>query len=192
MDVTVFLLLASAAIDPGTAARIEQSLAAGTGTTIARFADCHRSAVLYFFDGHHTPELIPDWLAWQQYAISKDALAISSLSEEGFTIVRAARSVVSDHLAQYELRAKEVYRAYKRGEVPSTERKRFANASADESEVLARKTLASIRENLSASDFAVLKSFLHRYRKTLVVNRVDFRKIGDYGACERNDGSQRR
>lgn len=44
------------------AARVRASVAAGSGGRVAAFAQCYLPAVIYFFDGHQTPELIPDWL----------------------------------------------------------------------------------------------------------------------------------
>jgi hypothetical protein len=162
--------------------RLRQSLSSGTGGDVAEFAQCNRQALRYFYDGHHTPELVPDWLAWQRYALDgRDLHGNESLSLDQAKRVTARAERLREHARKFKEESLRAFAEFHKGKITQAERFAVSTRAAVESEQLARETLEELDSDRALAER--LKEVLRSQKARLVVASYDFARLRPFSEC---------
>lgn len=172
--------------------RLTQSIQAGTGGEKARFLLCNPEAVLFFADGHQTPELITDDRAWEEILheeIEPRGAQLPALPEELSAAGRKSIHGSKSDFRSYSREFAEESRRYARlvvGAAPDDGRRyrdaseALSNRARDNSLRLARRSLELIATRLSEPDRRLFFAWLQRAKHELVIGTVDFTKVRVY------------
>jgi hypothetical protein len=175
--------------DPSRAAmteRINASLRAGTGHAAASFALCNVDAVVDFYDGHQTPELIPDRLLWWHLLFELRNEGPSGMSEKGARRIAAARGELLALRERFESDshslARRVVAARDREEAAllRAQSHELSNRVDRQSYAAAGRSFDAMQKELSADDRTIFAAWLRSHRRSAVIVRFDFPRIADW------------
>jgi hypothetical protein len=166
-------------------ARLDASIRAGTGGDTAAFARCNLSAILDFYDGHQTPELIPDALLFSHVALvvkpERPPLspagrieldkAIGALVEFAEDFERESRSLAKRVAAAPD--AVEAERLRRQSHELSTR-------TQSEAEARAGRGLAALRQRLPREDRSKFERWLRDCRRISVIATIDYTRVTDW------------
>lgn len=194
----VLVLLSCAGATSGQEAdvvrRLERSLAAGTGGEIARFMLCNADAVLFFADGHQTPELISDWRAWEDMimwenpGVRRERRVIDlppELTPESAKVIDDSKIEIRRYFENFR-RESSRYAQMIDGAPEDEAReiriatKTLSNKATAEMPALARKSLALIEAELSPGQWQIFVDWLQRVKTELVIGTIDHLKVRIY------------
>ena len=174
--------------------RLERSLAAGTGGEIARFMLCNADAVLFFADGHQTPELISDWRAWEEIlmwenpAMQRHMRVIDlpqGLTPESEKVIDSSKKEIERYIDNFRREGWKYARMIDGAPEDEAREIRIAtktlsNKATAEMPALARKSLDFIEAELSPGQWQIFVDWLQRVKTELVIGEVDHLKVRIY------------